>query len=57
MGLSEDDRSKLIMACGTGTTYTSLKIAEAIAGSDKRVLFLVPSLALLSLTLSEPCDR
>jgi len=48
VGLSEDDRGKLIMACSTGKTYTSLKIAEAIAGSDKRVLFLVPSLALLS---------
>ncbi len=47
------DRGKLIMACGTGKTFTSLKIAEAQAGEGKRVLFLVPSLALLSQTLTE----
>ena len=38
------DRGKLIMACGTGKTFTSLKIAEKLAGKGKRVLFLVPSL-------------
>ena len=41
------------MACGTGKTFTSLKIAEEVAGEGKRVLFLVPSLALLSQTLTE----
>jgi predicted helicase len=41
------------MACGTGKTFTSLKIAEELAGAGKRVLFLVPSLALLSQTLTE----
>ena len=52
-GLKDADRGKLIMACGTGKTLTSLKIAEAIAGKGKRVLFLVPSLSLLSQTLTE----
>lgn len=52
-GLATVDRGKLIMACGTGKTFTSLKIAEQIAGRGKRVLFLVPSLALLSQTLTE----
>lgn len=52
-GLKDTDRGKLIMACGTGKTYTSLKIAEQLAGKNKRVLFLVPSLALLSQTLTE----
>src|SRR6478736_4019552 len=52
-GLQSNDRGKLIMACGTGKTFTSLKIAESIAGNGKRVLFLVPSLALLSQSLSE----
>jgi len=52
-GLREGDRGKLIMACGSGKTFTSLKIAEALAGKGKRVLFLVPSLALLSQTLTE----
>ncbi len=52
-GLKEADRGKLIMACGTGKTFTSLKIAEELAGKGKRVLFLVPSLSLLSQTLTE----
>jgi predicted helicase len=52
-GLRTADRGKLIMACGTGKTFTSLKIAEALAGEGKRVLFLVPSLALLSQSLTE----
>ena len=52
-GLQTADRGKLIMACGTGKTFTSLKIAEALAGPGKRVLFLVPSLSLLSQTLTE----
>ncbi|WP_375671293.1 DEAD/DEAH box helicase [Bartonella sp. SD1336NMGDW] len=52
-GLKEADRGKLIMACGTGKTFTSLKIAEALAGQGKRVLFLVPSLSLMSQTIRE----
>lgn len=52
-GLKEAERGKLIMACGTGKTFTSLKIAERLAGKGKRVLFLVPSLSLLSQTLTE----
>jgi predicted helicase len=52
-GLQEDDRGKIIMACGTGKTYTSLKIAEAIAGAGNCVLYMVPSLALMSQTVRE----
>jgi len=52
-GLKDAERGKLIMACGTGKTFTSLKIAERLAGKGKRVLFLVPSLSLLSQTLTE----
>lgn len=52
-GLLTAERGKLIMACGTGKTFTSLKIAEQRAGQGKRVLFLVPSLSLLSQTLTE----
>lgn len=51
--LTNADRGKLIMACGTGKTFTSLRIAEELAGRGKNVLFLVPSLALLSQTLDE----
>lgn len=53
LGFQNADRGKLIMACGTGKTFTSLKIAEEIAGKNKVVLFLVPSLNLLSQTLTE----
>lgn len=52
-GLAKADRGKLIMACGTGKTFTSLKIAEGLAGPGGHVLFLVPSLALLSQSLTE----
>jgi predicted helicase len=52
-GLAEADRGKLIMACGTGKTFTGLKIAEGMAGSGKMVIFLVPSLALMSQTIRE----
>ena len=45
------DRGKLIMACGTGKTFTSLKIAENETQSNGFVLFLVPSIALLGQTL------
>ncbi|RVY96013.1 DEAD/DEAH box helicase [Helicobacter pylori] len=44
-------RGKLIMACGTGKTYTSLKIMEAL--DPKITLFLTPSIALLSQTFRE----
>ena len=46
------DRGKLIMACGIGKTYTSLKIAEKLAPNGK-VLFLVPSITLVKQTLLE----
>jgi predicted helicase len=52
-GLATADRGKLIMACGTGKTFTGLKIAETLAGCGKQVLFLVPSLSLMSQTITE----
>ncbi|MGV9860927.1 DEAD/DEAH box helicase [Gordonia sp. NPDC003425] len=50
------DRGKLIMACGTGKTFTALKIAERTAtenAGNARILFCVPSISLLSQTLRE----
>ncbi|MGO4955529.1 type ISP restriction/modification enzyme [Ligilactobacillus ruminis] len=48
-------RGKLVMAPGTGKTFTSLKIAEALfnekGGNNYNVLYLVPSIQLLSQTL------
>ena len=52
-GFKEHDRGKLIMACGTGKTFTALKIAEHIAGTEGRVLYLVPSISLLSQAMRE----
>lgn len=47
-----NDRGRLIMACGTGKTFTALKIAEALA-PEGLILFLVPSISLLSQTIEE----
>jgi len=52
-GFEQADRGKLIMACGTGKTYTSLNIVEQSVPAGGTVLFLVPSIALLSQTLKE----
>lgn len=52
-GFRSADRGKLIMACGTGKTFTSLKIAEALTNGIGNVLFLVPSISLLNQTLLE----
>jgi predicted helicase len=42
------DRGQLLMACGTGKTFTSLRIAEQLVGAGGVALFLVPSINLLS---------
>ena len=55
-GFVTHDRGKLIMACGTGKTFTALRLAERVAeenGGKARILFLVPSISLLSQTLKE----
>ena len=51
-GLQESGSlGKVLMACGTGKTLTSLRIAEELVGSGGCVLYLVPSLALMSQTI------
>jgi predicted helicase len=57
-GWEEHDRGRLIMACGTGKTFTALKLAEELAARKKgkdqtNVLFLVPSISLIQQTLRE----
>ena len=47
-----NDRGKLIMACGTGKTYTSLLIAKQLLNGKGLVLFMVPSIALLGQSLN-----
>ena len=46
--LSKEDRGQLIMACGTGKTYIALRIAERLVPDGGRMLFLAPSIALVS---------
>lgn len=52
-GFGEHERGKLIMACGSGKTFTALRIAERIAGVGGSVLFLTPSISLLSQSLRD----
>ena len=56
-GFKESDRGKLIMACGTGKTFTALRIAEEIAGIGGRVLYLVPSIGLFSQAMREWAEQ
>lgn len=49
----QHERGRLIMACGTGKTITSLKIAEQYTHGNGTILFLVPSIALIGQTLRE----
>jgi len=55
-GFTTQDRGQLIMACGTGKTFTSLRLTETLAAQQNdraTVLFLVPSISLLSQSLRE----
>jgi len=52
-GFKEVDRGKLIMACGTGKTFTSLRLMEQATPATGRVLFLAPSISLVGQTLRE----
>ena len=47
-GLSNYDRGQLIMACGTGKTFTALRIAEDVVPENGSILFMAPSIALVS---------
>jgi superfamily II DNA or RNA helicase len=50
-GLKASDRGQMIMACGTGKTFTTLWIKEALEAHT--TLVLLPSLSLLSQTMRE----
>ncbi|MXV87062.1 MAG: hypothetical protein F4005_05995, partial [Acidimicrobiales bacterium] len=47
-GLSHHDRGRMIMACGTGKTFTSLRIAESVVPDGGRIAFVAPSIALVA---------
>lgn len=52
-GFQEYDRGKLIMACGTGKTFTALRLAEKTTPENGKILFLAPSISLVAQTLRE----
>ena len=55
-GFEEHDRGTMVMACGTGKTFTALTIAREFVERERgtaRILFAVPSLALLKQTLDD----
>ena len=47
-GLGNHDRGRLVMACGTGKTFTALRIAEQLVDDGQRILFAAPTIALVS---------
>ena len=52
-GFWEHDRGKLVLPCGTGKSVVALWVAERVAGRGGRVLYLVPSIALMGQTMRE----
>ncbi len=56
-GFEQHDRGKLVMACGTGKTFTALRIAESVAGIGGRVLYLVPSISLFQQSMREWAEQ
>ena len=52
-GFAKHDRGRLILPCGTGKTVTSLWLAEKQVGEGGSVLYLVPSIALVSQSMRE----
>ena len=55
-GFAAHDRGQLILPCGTGKTVVTLWIAERLVGKGGRVLYLVPSIALMAQTMREWSD-
>lgn len=56
-GFKESDRGRMVMACGTGKTLTSLHVAEKEAGPGKTVLYAVPSISLVMQSMREWSDN
>ena len=46
-GFGNDGRGQLLMACGTGKTLVSLRVAETVVPAGGTVLYLVPSITLI----------
>jgi len=57
-GKHGERRGKLIMACGTGKTFTSLRAAEQLAPKPgANILFIAPSIALVAQARKEYLDH
>ena len=52
-GFRDQERGQLILPCGTGKSLVALRAAERVAGLGGRVLYLVPSIALIGQTMRE----
>ena len=52
-GFEDHNRGKMIMACGTGKTFTALRIAEQQTKPGDVILFLAPSITLVSQSMRE----
>lgn len=52
-GFTTEDRGKLIMACGTGKTFTALRLVEKFVPENGKILFLAPSISLIAQSLRE----
>ncbi len=52
-GFEQQSRGKMIMACGTGKTFTALRLMEEVTPETGRILFLAPSISLVSQSLRE----
>ena len=50
---NDNDRGQLIMACGTGKTLTSLHIAQEMYGKGGLILYVVPSISLISQSMRD----
>ena len=47
-GLRNHERGRLVMACGTGKTFTSLRVSEQLVADGGRILFAAPTIGLVS---------
>lgn len=57
LNIKKRQKATLVMACGSGKTYTSQIATEELAGGGKRVLYAVPSLALMAQTIRAWCEE
>ena len=55
-GFVKNVRGKLIMPCGSGKTFVALRTSEELVGVGGNVLFLTPSISLLSQSMNDWCN-